>query len=357
MHSSTSRSDHAAAPFFARGLACLTIASLVALGAGAAAGLLYRGQALAPAAAEIAATDHFVVLFGSSRFEAGIDPERLASRLWPGSRVGVRAFTGGNWDTLHDYQLARLSSDVLRPGRDAVLIEISPFSTNDANPGNQLYAIRPRPALTLAALPGTPVEARLDLLMGAAVAAYRYRISIQSLWLAPRLDSAAKRIVGALGAVGSPVAEKPFQLVTVPGRETVIQEIRGDVAVFTAMNRSRLETRVRALRIGGFKVEALRRAVETLRARDIAVFLVEVPSSRWLRPLLHESDSGRRFDEAVRAIAAASGAHLLQTWPEELSDERLYWDDEHMAAATGARFTDSLAKAVVTAGAVPLPLR
>lgn len=357
MRSSTSRSDRATAPFFARGLACLALATLVALGAGAAAGLLYRGQPLAPAPAEIAATDHFVVLFGSSRFEAAIDPERLASRLWPDARVGVRAFTGGNWDTLHYYQLALLSSEVLRPGRDVVLIEISPFSTNDANPGNQLYAIRPRPALTLAALPGTPVEARLDLLMGAAVAAYRYRTSIQGLWLSPRLDTVAKRIVGTLGAIGSPAAVKPFQLITVPGRETVIQEIRGDVSAFTATNRARLDARMRALRIGGFKVDALRRAVDTLRAHDIAVFLVEIPSSRWLWPRLHDSDSGRHFDEAVRAIAAASGAHLLQTWPEGLSDEGLYWDDEHMAAATGVRFTESLAKTMLERGAAASPRR
>ena len=87
-------------------------------------------------------------------------------------------YSGGGWDSIHYYMLALLSRDRLRSRREGVIIEVSPFSLNDAETDNRINAVRPEVALTLADVPGEPIEDRLKILVGAVGGLYRYRQQI-----------------------------------------------------------------------------------------------------------------------------------------------------------------------------------
>lgn len=357
MHSSTSSFDldteWAGAregrprPFWRAGLLVIAIVLALPLALGHVVGRLYAPQPLAPSAAEVAASDHFVVVFGNSRTEAALDSRRLARALTgDGSTVRAREYAGGGWDAVHFYQLALLNRDVLRPGRDAVVIEVSPLSANDNLPGNRLGVIRGGAAMQIAALPGAPVETRLDVLVGAVAGLYRYRVSIQSTVIAPAISRVVDPVVrglARLGFVRPPRNRPPFELVTAPGRDFVIQEVRGDRAAFIAASRERKRAIVTRLAYGGFKLEALRRAVTTLRARGITVYLVNVPVSAWLEGELDAVGAAGRFRTETEALARASGARFLRQWPRDLSADDRFWDEEHMVASAADRFTDALA--------------
>src|SRR5215813_3630266 len=152
--------------FFGRGLALIGLTLAAAIAVGHLIGAKYNPQRLAPTVADVSASDRFIVLFGNSRLETAVDIRQLAVGLGgDNARLGISMFSGGGWDSIHYYQLALLSKDVLRPGRDTVLIETSPLSMDDANIGNRLGVIRPTAALEVAAVPGTPLEDRLEVLL------------------------------------------------------------------------------------------------------------------------------------------------------------------------------------------------
>jgi hypothetical protein len=337
----------AAEPFFGRAVWLLALLLGSTLALGHSIGQMHPPQTLSPAAARVAASDRFVVLLGNSRVEAGINPQQLATLLSTGGRhVDVQSFTGGGWDALHYYMIALLAKDVLRPFKDTVVIEVSPLSLNDAAPRNRLGAIRPETALQVASLQGEPIETRFDLLAGSIAGLYRYRVSLQSLLVQPRLEAWCARtghLLERCGLLGPPPATQAFGLVTEPGRGFVIREIRGDRVAFREINRRRLTVEVKAVRVGGFKLRALERAVEALRARDIAVFLVEVPTSRWFAERVEQSPGGTAFREALPGVAKATGARLLTGWPDSLTDEDRFWDDTHMLAVSTGPFTRALA--------------
>jgi hypothetical protein len=325
-------------------LALIAIGAALALGAGHVAGRLHALQPLAPTAAELSAAGHLVVLFGNSRFEAGILPEPLAAALGP--EVRARAFTGGGWDAVHYLMLAILSRDLLRPERDAVVIEVSPMSLNDFDSANRLGTVRPEAARAVAALPGAPVELRLDVLTGALAGLYRYRVSLQSIALAPQLDRLAATVGGELerfGLLGAPPEAPPFTLVTAPGRNFVIQEIKGDRSRFDSANRRLQQAQLATLQVGGFKLAALDRAVAMLRERRLPVFLVETPTSPWLSQKLDAAPAGPRYHTALRALAERRGALLLDAWPAPLTDDERFWDGMHMVAGASRDFTAALA--------------
>ena len=340
----------AARPFWPRALAIVAFALGLALVAGHVAGRFYAPQPLAPTAAELRGADHFVTIFGNSRTEAGLDPERLARGMSDATVVTrARAFTGGGWDAIHFYQLALVHRGVLRPGRDAVLIEVSPLSANDALTANRLGVIRAESAWQVAALPGAPVETRLDVVLGALAPLYRYRVSIQSGIVGPalgRLADGVARVLAPWGLVSAGHRAERFELVTYPGREFVIKEVRGDRQAFTEASRRRKRATVAGVTYGGFKLEALRRAVTALRERGIAVYLLHVPVSAWLSAELDAAGVGSRFREETRALASATGARLLSDWPAELSAESRFWDDEHMVADAAETFTAAVATAL-----------
>lgn len=336
MRSSISSSD-----FFARALVLLAIVLLVALGIGRFAGHLYRPQSLTPDTAAVESAAHDLALFGNSRFEAGIDAARLAERLSrPGAPVHAQLFDGGGWDALHYYMLALLARGVLRPGRDAVIVEVSAASLDDAQPANRLGTLRPEVARELAALPGEPLETRLDILCGAAAGLYRYRNSIQAIAIGTRLERAAQMVAARLPSLfGEPAAQPAYRLIVAPGRNFVMERVEGDAGALLAASRRQSEAAAATVRVGGFKLAALRRAVHALRSRGLAVMLVETPTSDWMESLTAHGD----YRPLVRALADSEGAVLAADWPPAFHAQTRFWDDSHMVSAATADFTDALA--------------
>jgi hypothetical protein len=356
MPSSTSSSEAGAAPDGAAGgaapsndlrTALVMLAAVLGLPllAGHVVGRAYTPQplAVAPVSAE---AKRRLVLFGNSRIEAGVDGAQLGAALHErGVDMDATAFTGGGWGALHYYQLAILNAPALRAGRDAVVIEVSQASLDDREASSRLGVIRPEAALPIAALPGLPVESRLDLLVGAAAGLYRYRSQVQNVVLAPRaerLASAAAAPLRWMGAEGPPAVAPRFELVLAPGRNFVIQEVRGDRAAFLAATRAKAEA-AKPAQVGGVRLEALRRAVVLLRGRGIDVSLVEVPVSSWLssRPALAGPEV--RLRERLGALCAETGARLLVGWPPEITQDALYFDDEHLTSQATPLFSALLA--------------
>ena len=184
-------------------------------------------------------SENFWLIFGNSRFEAGINSDLLAATLSQSLGVKVKAqnVSGGGWDSIHYYMLALLSRDRLRSGRDGVIIEVSPFSLNDAETDNRINAVRPEVALTLADVPGEPIEDRLKILVGAVGGLYRSPADSGSDALSP-----PERLVNASWSTARKNRSREnsaepntfFQLVFAPGREFVVQDILGDRAALRA---------------------------------------------------------------------------------------------------------------------------
>lgn len=357
MHSSTSSSSAAlvepqaapaGAPFFGRALVLLAIAALVAVGGGHLAGRLHPPQALAPSAQEIRGSDHFVVLFGNSHFEAGVLPDRLASDLSrDGRKVRAHAFTGGGWDALHYFMLGLLSQNVLRPDRDLAVIEVCPSTLDDAADHNRLGTIRPEAALPVAMLSGAPIELRLDVLLGGIAGLYRYRASLQSTML-PRLERVASHLGERLHLAGELRVAPKFELVTMPGMDFVIREIRGDRLAFQRASRAGLADGAPKIKVGGYKLAALERTVELLRRRRIEVWLVETGTSSWYDAQLRSVPAWGVYKDAMRRLAALPGVHYAADWPADLSADAEFWDDTHRVGTSAPRFTDELAKRIAT---------
>lgn len=320
--------------FFARGLVLIAVTIAVTLALGNVTLLVHHSDTLVPSRSNLTTADHLVVAFGNSRFYSNIDFDELGQQLSkPGNDVKVIDSTSGGWDSLHFYMLALLYKDVLMPGRDAVLIEVSPLSEDDNESANYLDAIRPSAAWRVAELPGMPLESRLDLLLGSVVDLYRFRGRIQYFKLAPRLAHATERLGGVLqrvGLEGPPVYSPTFKEITVPGRKYVVKEIQGDVDALRNQDRQYVLTNLQTLRFGGFKFAALERAVGVLRERNIAVYLVQTPTSRWLREQLNRTPSGIRFNQQVPELARRTGAVLLNDWPDTSFDQYRFSDDMHM---------------------------
>lgn len=346
MRSSTSASNEGA--FFGRAIACLAITFATTFGLAALAGRYYHPQSLTPDSRRVAASDHLVALLGNSRFEAGIDLALLAQTLSrPGQRVDVELFSGGGWDALHYYQLALLARDVLRPGRDVVVMEIAADDVNDDNAGNRLGSLRPEVARAMLALPDEPLETRLDI--GAGLAAlYRYRGSIQGIVLAPRLERWATRIGGLLaqlGLVGLPPREPPFHLVMAPGSLTRIEQVEGDQNACRLAMRRVYTGHLDGLKVGGFKWSAIERAVQALRERGIAVVLVQTPMSQWMRDWLARTPGGASFTACMGRLRAG-GVTIEDQWPPAMNAADRFWDDTHMNVAAGVEFTRALAERI-----------
>jgi hypothetical protein len=331
------------------------VALAVALGAGHVAGRAYRPQPLSPSAAEIAPSDRFVVLFGNSHFEAGISAERLAAGLSSdGKTVRTRAFNGGGWDALHYLMLAQLSKNLLRPNRDVAVIEVSMQSLDDANDHNRLGAIRPEATAAIAKLPGAPVEMRLDLLLGAVDGLYRYRLSLQGM-VGARLENVARSVGNRLHLAGELRQPPKFELVTMPGMDFVIKEVRGDRSAFQQSVRAKLSRDLAGIRVGGYKLAALELAVETLRSRGIEVWLVDAGTSRWYDAQLRTSSSWAAYDAAVQRLAKLPHVHYAGDWPAVLSADDQFWDETHRVGTSAERFTDELAVRIRAWLNVPSP--
>jgi hypothetical protein len=320
--------------FFVRGLVLIAITIAVTLALGHAATHFHHPQPLGLSVSDVSAADHLLVAFGNSRFYSNIDFDILAKGLsTPRDTVKAIDLTGGQWDSLHFYMLALLTKDMLRPGRDAVLIEVSPLSENDNELANHLGAIRPSVALRVAEVPGTPIETRLDILLGASADLYRYRGSIQYELILPKLDHVADRagtILNHVGLEGPPIYTPPFSETPAPMRKFVVKEIQGDVNAYLENSRDYLLPKIQTLQFGGFKFAALERAVRAIRDRNIAVYLVQTPTSRWLREQLNQTKGGHRFLQEIPQLAARTGAVLLDKWPETAFDQNRYSDDMHL---------------------------
>lgn len=339
--------------FFPRALLLLVFSVVFALGMSHLVGRVYWPQPLSPAPEMVRGSEKFWLIFGNSRFEAGINSDLLAATLSQSLGVKVKAqmYSGGGWDSIHYYMLALLSRDRLRSGRDGVIIEVSPFSLNDAETDNRINAVRPEVALTLADVPGEPIEDRLKILVGAVGGLYRYRQQIQGLMLYPRLRGWLMRVGVQLektGLVKTVRSRIPFQLVFAPGREFVVQDILGDRAALRASDRQNLAKRIPSLRFGGYKFRALERAVRTFRSQGIDVYLVQTPTSHWSNTHLRRTVADTSFRTAIARLAKTTGAVPLIDWPSIYYDEQRFWDETHMAAGATDTFTSVLAKQLLT---------
>lgn len=330
--------------YFLRSLGWLGLLVAVVLGASHVAGRFRAPSFLGPDPVRVSASEHYLTVFGNSRTRAAIDVAAVARSLGtPAARVDGQALSGGGWDALHFYMLALLTHDELRPGRDAVIIEVSPLSMNDADSDNRLTAIRPETAFQVAALPGAPIEMKLDLLTGGIAGLYRGRFAIQSRMLWPKAEALSQQITEPFAGAGLLRDGPPprFDVVPVPGRELVIDRVEGDVEAFNRVNRRNVSALVGSLEFGGYKLAATRRAVETLRARGIDVVLLRIPSSRWFEAQIARSRAAS-FDQQVGAIAKELGAYYLHEWPEQLQRDELFWDETHMRGSATAEFSAAL---------------
>jgi len=349
MPSFTSNSEAKAKRWGSLSLAAttLTIVLSIPILIGYLAGRRYHPQALAVPSVDEEAPPR-IVLFGNSRIDASVDTNLLA-RYVTGAGLETQAisFSGGGWDALHFYQLAILNQTALRPGRDVVVIEVSPLSLNDANTNNRLGTIRPEAAWAIASLPGLPTESRLDILFGSAVGLYRYRGRVQGMMLQPRLEAVAhgaSRLLAHVGLLG-PVAKEPdFKIISAPGREFVVQEIQGNRSALLVAARAKHEHLLASLDVGHEKLEALRRNVNLLRSKKIEVFLLQVPTSRWLNSRLYQTPAGQAFLTGMMTLQQDTGAHWLNHWPESMTDEAYFFDEEHMTSLATVPFTGLLAE-------------
>jgi hypothetical protein len=342
--------EPSAESFFSRSLALIVGIALIVLLAGQTAGLAYRPRPLGPSRREVLASDRFVAVFGGSRVEAGIDPSLLSEELSAhGQNVKAAVYAGGGWDMLHSYMLALLSRDILRPNRDAVVVDVSAWSVNDTWEANRLGAIRPSVALEVAALPGEPLEARLDVLLGAVSGLYRYRVSLQAT-IGTKLTAGAERLGGLLRRAGlvRNGAAPAFTLITEPGKNFVIQEIKGDLKAFHELDRHRQDVSIDALKTGGFKLRALERTVAVLRERGITVYLVQIPTSKWFYDRLARVPGAAAYRDSIPDIAERSQAKLLADWPEPFYRSDRFWDEMHMTPSACQSFTRALAESLRT---------
>lgn len=332
--------------FFPRSLVFLAFVIGSALLLGHLAGRTYKPRSLSPDLDKVASADRYVLLFGNSRFEAGIDPNQLSSLLSKDQPTTTQMFTGGGWDALHYYMLAILAKKTLRPNRDVVVIEASPLSVDDN--ANRLGTIRPEAALQVASLQGEPTEIRLGVLLGAICGLYRYRVSFQSGPFQDALERIAGKIGSALRPLGlvRDVSEEPaYRLVPADGRGGfVIARIEGDVELFRARNRRHLEQDLKSLQLGEFKLDALRKAVELLRKENVDVVLVQTPLSTWYQQRLDVTGAAARFYRELESIEKSTGARILRHWPSSLHEESNFWDDSHMSSGATKRFSEALAQ-------------
>jgi hypothetical protein len=339
MRSSTSSSEPA---FAGRAvLLCLVVLGTAVAG-GQLVGRLHRPRPLVPDAAQVQATPRLVLLIGNSRFEAGIDPARLEAGLGDGTRVRFAGALG--WDSLHYHGVAAQAAAVLRPGRDVVLMEVSPLSLDDSTP-NRLGAVARSSALELAALPGAPLETRLTLLLGLATPLYRFRVPLWRAGLQPRLERATARLVpglARLGLIGPPRRQLPWVIKEGPGQVAEVLSRDGDRQHLLQQMRPPLLATLAGLRVGGHKMEALRRAVGRLTARGLRVVLVETPVSSWLRQRMM-GPPHLAYRRGLAAIAAETGASEWRDWPAELGAQPNFFDDTHLVEPGRVAFTRALA--------------
>lgn len=322
MRSSTSSSDDLREhdrPFFGGASGWLAVFAASVLGLCTAAGIVNRPTPLAPTTAELDRQSHELVLFGNSRFEAAFDPDELGTALG----IGCKMYSGGGWHALHYQQLALINAKVLRAERDVVAIDVSILSMQQPNP-TRLGVIRPEAAIPVATLPDLPTEARFDVLFGAIDPLYRYRSAIQARLAGP-LERVALRLPLPWGSAPKAPA---YRLVTDPDRNWVMKNIEGDREAFRRESRLHLVDTARTLETVISQRASTEDAVTRLRAAGITVVLVEVPVSRWLEekmkgPVLTEHRAW------LDRLATRSGAVVARTWPDELYDESLFYDDQH----------------------------
>lgn len=338
MPSSTSSSEPSASdstPFVGGALAFLG-ALFVLVVMGSSPGWLYRPTPLALTDAELAQHGQYVVLFGNSRIDAGIDPRQLSAELG----VGCQPYLGGGWHSLHYEQLALLNAPRLRPGKDVVVIDVNVMSM-DQGQMDRLSVIRPETAVRLASLPEVPFEKRLDMLFGAINPIYRYRLTVQSR-IQDRLSSFATRLAERLPHTAAPWSP-PFRLITDTERNWVMNRIEGDKQAFLSENRKQIEPLMPRAAVGASHRAALTQGVEVLRRAGIDVVLLEIPVSSWLVsrfPPAFVDEHHRWLD----ALAARSGATVLRDWPSEMYDDDRYYDVSHLYSGSTSRFTHLVAE-------------
>lgn len=332
----------------------LVTATAGALVIGHFAGKKYRPQSLQVAAAEVSNADRALLVFGNSRTEASINAERLSELLLPASRAHrqplVRAYSGGGWDSLHYFMLSLLNAPQLRAGRDVVLIESSPLSTDDSITEARLGAIRPEVVKQLLELPGVPIELRLTVLTGAISGTFRYRETIQSMIIEPRLLKIASTLelpIRRVGLIG-PDIPPAYRLITEANRNFVVERIEGDQNVLREEARSKQLKIVSRLRFGGYKWAAFEAAVKALRARNIDVFLLEVPVSAWLQERLEAAGVAEKHRIASDRLCMTTGCRRLAGWDDFFKNPEHYWDESHMTGGTTSSFTAAVANRLVS---------
>jgi hypothetical protein len=130
-------------------------------------------------------------------------------------------------------------------------------------------------------------------------------------------------------------------VVTAPDRNFVILDITGDRAAFARAAHARAVVAMGGVLAGGYKREALERAVRLLRGRGLDVVLVMTPTTRWFEALYPRHFAA--VEQSVEQLAAETGALWIGRWPEAMHDESRFWDGHHMMGGAIPWFTDALA--------------
>lgn len=331
MHSSTSSSEDAGIEPSAFRLAVGFLAVLISLTVLGARliGRAYQPSPLSVGRAQLDKSPNLLVMFGNSRSKAAFDLALLERELG----VGAVLFSGGGWHPIHYYQLALLNAPLLRPGRDCVVLDVSLLSFQGGSPPERLGVIRPDTVLSIASLPGLPAESRLDMLFGSTNNVYRYRSQIQGQLLEPRLTRAAEATASLLEKFGleGPAPTTPrFRFVLDPSRDFVMKEIQGDLAAFQEAAREKLKQSLASFEVAPYHKVAAEKTVEELRRHKIDVVLVSVPLGRWVTDRLSAKTTWRQHQAWLDELARREGVKILRDWPEELLDERNFYDGHHL---------------------------
>ncbi len=195
---------------------------------------------------------------------------------------------------------------------------------------------------------------RLEVLFAGSSAAFRSRIAFHRGWVhdgATSLVGGLQKLLQRFGLLRPMTPRGPFR-------------VSPDVSIDLQLNeqwrrafRQSLELETKSMHFGGLKLTALRLAVQTLQSRNIPVYLVQTPTSRWYDDQLRTNPANLSFRHTMSELAKTTGSELILDWPAEAYDATRFGDDVHMLRGPqGAEyFTRLLASELINGTGRGLP--
>jgi hypothetical protein len=281
-----------------------------------------------------------VVFFGSSRFHAAIDPERLEALLAeglgaPGPGVLNASVMAGEGHTIAFLQ--GMLPSVGQPGQ-TVVVEILPETVSPRVRSIEAALVRHFGwAEVFAAVPDLLRSGQLDAAIEARLnPTFRYRRELLE-WVAGGMRTGADDCPD--GTPGAPRAAAGVD----PQRPQKAEprRVRGELG--------KIEEHLADYRVGGGAQQALERAIARVHEAGGEILLVAPPLLEAHRDL-YDAAIEQAFQGYVETLRERYHVRFLD-WRAALSDDQMF-DNHHANDAGRERFTEMLAEELV---ARPLP--